>query len=829
MGLFLSCIPAATGIIHLMTRLFRFLSYLSKTSKRNTEMNQTSILFRLSFVLFTFLCMAFACEVYAGEYHINNSCIVSNTDCSLTKLIVILPLPQTNQYQIVKNVDTHGGEILAIPNTDDEYIRWTYGGGVPPSGASITIGYDFDVILKSFVFDFNTITTIYPYDTSSITYHRYTDSSGAYVNPYKDTIQIIGTMLWNQSSNIIDYAERCYDYVALHYKYLDPGTGLHPLDTILVHGGGDCGNLCSIFISLLRFKGIPSRHVQTFRPDGSWDVWAEFYLENYGWIPVGVAQKQSNPGGDYFGKYDGSTVVLQRAAWFLIEREKDSSFYTPGLQGYYWWWWYNSGGGHMKCSQVITSSVIISAAISPASIFFPNIPYGSNRIDSITVKNLRTDSLVIDSVRSSGADFTIFPLNGSIAPLDSEKFYVTFTPTTYRSVSAGIRFYYNGTTSVSYVYGTGLTAWYSATPSTIDFGENHLLSSKQTSVTITNPGNLQLDIDSIVNSYPEEFRIEPVAPFHIPPAGNVTLHLTYSIFTEGTKIARFICFHNAPGSPDTIIATGTGLSTALVTFPLNRSWNLVSVPVIVDDWAKQSIFPGTTGSAYRFDGGYQPTDTLVTGVGYWIKIPSGRMDTLIGTPLRSDSLELHSGWNLVGSIYLPIAATDVLTDTPGLILSQFFEYQRGYVSADTIKPGRGYWVKASMDGQIILDMAHMASMQARIIPTLDMPPAPPVEAGLLTQLPKEYNLGQAYPNPFNPAATIRYALPEASNVQLTIYNTLGQVIATLLDEVKDGGYQSVSWNAGSNASGLYFYHLDATSLSDPAKHFSQTKKMVLIK
>jgi len=60
-------------------------------------------------------------------------------------------------------------------------------------------------------------------------------------------------------------------------------------------------------------------------------------------------------------------------------------------------------------------------------------------------------------------------------------------------------------------------------------------------------------------------------------------------------------------------------------------------------------------------------------------------------------------------------------------------------------------------------------------------------------------------------------------------NTLGQEVARLVDGVEAAGYRSVSWNALNVASGLYFYRIDATSTVDPARSFSQVRKMMLIK
>lgn len=93
--------------------------------------------------------------------------------------------------------------------------------------------------------------------------------------------------------------------------------------------------------------------------------------------------------------------------------------------------------------------------------------------------------------------------------------------------------------------------------------------------------------------------------------------------------------------------------------------------------------------------------------------------------------------------------------------------------------------------------------------------------------PKEFDLSQNYPNPFNPTTTIRFQLPKAITVRLEIYNTLGQVIRTMVDEVKEAGYHTVLWDGRSElgipaSSGVYYYRIHAGD-------FVMTKKMALLK
>ena len=96
-------------------------------------------------------------------------------------------------------------------------------------------------------------------------------------------------------------------------------------------------------------------------------------------------------------------------------------------------------------------------------------------------------------------------------------------------------------------------------------------------------------------------------------------------------------------------------------------------------------------------------------------------------------------------------------------------------------------------------------------------------------IPKYFSLSQNYPNPFNPTTMLNYGIPEESYVHLTVYNTLGQLVASLVDAVRRGGLYQVRFTNPNLSSGIYFYRLDATSIQYPSKHFSQTRKMLLVK
>jgi hypothetical protein len=89
-------------------------------------------------------------------------------------------------------------------------------------------------------------------------------------------------------------------------------------------------------------------------------------------------------------------------------------------------------------------------------------------------------------------------------------------------------------------------------------------------------------------------------------------------------------------------------------------------------------------------------------------------------------------------------------------------------------------------------------------------------------VPESYKLEQNYPNPFNPSTRISYAIPENAKVRLTIYNLLGQQVATLVNEDQQLGNHAVLFEANKLSTGVYFYRLEAGK-------FTQTRKMLLLK
>jgi hypothetical protein len=266
-----------------------------------------------------------------------------------------------------------------------------------------------------------------------------------------------------------------------------------------------------------------------------------------------------------------------------------------------------------------------------------------------------------------------------------------------------------------------------------------------------------------------------------------------------------------------------------------KGWSLISIPSGCIDLRKKSLFPDVRSEAFYYEqmNGYVVAETLVNGVGYWLKMPSV-ITTLSfdGCPIYEDTIDVSVGWNLIGTLYIPIPTYSIESNPPGIVTSSFFGYNNSYYDADSLEPMRAYWVKVNQDGKLILSSLRTiaALNRIRIIPSSEFPPyPPPMENNQVENIPQGFILEQAYPNPFNPSSTIKYQLPVESRVTLKIYNLVGQLVTTLIDEIQGAGYRSVTWNAMNVPSGMYFYIIEATTLSDRSQSFTEIKKIILLK
>ncbi len=204
-----------------------------------------------------------------------------------------------------------------------------------------------------------------------------------------------------------------------------------------------------------------------------------------------------------------------------------------------------------------------------------------------------------------------------------------------------------------------------------------------------------------------------------------------------------------------------------------------------------------------------------------MKFPASVQQSVRGIKILKDTISVCTGWNLIGSISLPIDVRTVGSDIPRMIVSSFYGYRSGYTPVDTIVPGLAYWVRAMVPGRLILDPSSGNEPCITIVQVNELPPAPPDGAELA--VPKEFALHQNYPNPFNPTTSIPFDLPKRDVVTLHIYNVLGQkVLSPVVERSFEAGRYQIRVDGSRLPTGLYFYKFESPS-------FSASKKMMLIR
>ncbi len=379
-------------------------------------------------------------------------------------------------------------------------------------------------------------------------------------------------------------------------------------------------------------------------------------------------------------------------------------------------------------------------------------------------------------------------------------------------------------------WGAPSPAFYS-TPSTLNFGFVRPGETKIDSITITNYGTSDLIIDSVVSAS-GEFSAQPSSDT-LPPTISHKFHVTFAPISPGPKLSDIMFYYNAFASPSKITVSNAPLLD--LSWPLADNWNLLSVPVFVTDSRKSVLFEHAISDAFAYKDGYTIQETLSIGCGYWLRFKGTGNGHISGIATLPESIGVKQGWNLIGSAAIAIPTSTITSSLPDMTTSNFFGYADGYKVADTLYPGYGYWVKCDEDGTLILPTSGSMSIKSaahkiHIVPTNELPPPPPDQQSLSSmRLPKQFFLAQSYPNPFNPTTTIEYALPEDSKVRLRIFNVLGQLVSIVVEGIEKAGYKEVIWNASGNASGIYFYRLEAISVRDPSDSFIQVKKTLLIK
>jgi hypothetical protein len=131
-------------------------------------------------------------------------------------------------------------------------------------------------------------------------------------------------------------------------------------------------------------------------------------------------------------------------------------------------------------------------------------------------------------------------------------------------------------------------------------------------------------------------------------------------------------------------------------------WQLLSLPHKLDDHTISNLYPLSNSSVFTFNGSYIPLDTVPQNSAYWIKFDSTANIFLPGESRITDTVEVHQGWNIIGSLSIPVEVSTIVQIPPDNVLSPYFRYENGYINSPTLYSYFGYWVKVRENGKLIL-------------------------------------------------------------------------------------------------------------------------------
>ena len=182
-----------------------------------------------------------------------------------------------------------------------------------------------------------------PYDRGSKLFKTYT-ASERYIESDDAQVEALAKRLGNGATDPLSLARDFYDYVIDNSTYVLTGTGLHGAKSLLRTGKGECGDYAALFVALSRAAGIPARPVVGYWAKSGVDqthVWAEFFIQGQGWVPVDPTMGQRIPTQRdfYFGNMDNERVILNKGFNIELVPVAPDGFVAPFLQVPMWWFW----------------------------------------------------------------------------------------------------------------------------------------------------------------------------------------------------------------------------------------------------------------------------------------------------------------------------------------------------------------------------------------------------------------------------------------------------------------------------------------------------------
>lgn len=332
-----------------------------------------------------------------------------------------------------------------------------------------------------------------------------------------------------------------------------------------------------------------------------------------------------------------------------------------------------------------------------------------------------------------------------------------------------------------------------------------------------------------------------------PSGGNGTLLTENFAYPAGDSLGAHGWVSYSGGSTNVLSVTAPGMTYA--GYPLSNIGNATSLAVSGQDAYLNFSQPDSTGSMYAsfmvkvntaqtgdyFFAFLPPTSTTLYTSRFYAKDSSGSLAFGLSKSTLAAGGIFYTGGNYsYGTTYLVILKYQFNPGTTTDDAMSAFIFAAGLPTTEpssaTIGPITGTAGDNTL-GRIALRQGGAASSPTVNIDGFKVTTS---WSGIVTSVNNisnnvsdNFSLSQNYPNPFNPNTNIKFTLPENGFVNLTVYNSLGREVESLVNENINSGTYNVSFNGSNLNSGVYFYKL--TYLNKDGKSFTETKKLILLK
>ena len=144
--------------------------------------------------------------------------------------------------------------------------------------------------------------------------------------------------------------------------------------------------------------------------------------------------------------------------------------------------------------------------------------------------------------------------------------------------------------------------------------------------------------------------------------------------------------------------------TGTILVPYSSGWNIVGLPLDVEDALYSILFPESIeGTLYSFNGGYNLATTLTHGEGYWLRFFIDDSTIITGNVIDELTISLNEGWNLITGLITSFNISEIQDPDVIIIPGTIYGFTSGgYLNTENIEPGKGYWIRTNNSGSIIL-------------------------------------------------------------------------------------------------------------------------------